>query len=539
MRHFFRFGFLMFLATALFALPACTDDSQDDAEDAIEDALGLEVEFNSDDLGVSTPDGWNFLFAVKLEGDDVNLVVDDFKIDLTLLDEIDGIDLSEIDHMIAMARVDGLSGFGKRLRYANKMIIKDNILRLDNKAISLLGDSIGPSGEGWYAIYYADVQNGYIRGTVECNGDPIEGAPAVVTAGGFFTYSASDGAWALPTLAGLPGVVTVSSDECVCASAVPVTDTNKNPNPKSDDPDDTPKCETFPDDTPTIDAEICVCCPPLPADDDTADDDTADDDTADDDTADDDTADDDTTDDDTADDDTADDDTADDDTSDDDDSGGIDFENGSLDGWQVTSDCAIYGISGDAHGAPFPGGSEANYLYASSGGNMVPSCTMTLTTVVPDGMSELEISYDFISQEYEEWVGSVYNDIFTVIVQGSPEYLVNRTVNNVALVNDWSEIAADSAAATIAQIASSVDAQYNPSGSSPHSNGPYQFDGHLVWGGSGDTTPRGLPENDNLGRTATVALPTDMSTITIIVTISDVGDKIYDSVGAIDYLMFK
>jgi len=74
---------------------------------------------------------------------------------------------------------------------------------------------------------------------------------------------------------------------------------------------------------------------------------------------------------------------------------------------------------------------------------------------------------------------------------------------------------------------------------SPHSNGEYKFDGQLVWGGADDDTPRGLPTDDCLGRTATVPLPDDMSTITIIVTISDVGDKIYDSVGVIDYLLFK
>jgi hypothetical protein len=99
-------------------------------------------------------------------------------------------------------------------------------------------------------------------------------------------------------------------------------------------------------------------------------------------------------------------------------------------------------------------------------------------------------------------------------------------------------VASDSAIATFSQIASSNDAQYNPTSTSPHSNGPYLFDGHLIWGGADTDTPRGLPDDANLGRTATAALPADATTVTIIATISDVGDKIYDSVGVIDWIAF-
>ncbi|MCL4234225.1 MAG: hypothetical protein KJ042_06875, partial [Deltaproteobacteria bacterium] len=118
-------------------------------------------------------------------------------------------------------------------------------------------------------------------------------------------------------------------------------------------------------------------------------------------------------------------------------------------------------------------------------------------------------------------------------------YLVNRTVNNIALDDDWDAILAADAAATIAQVGVSTDAVYNPTSPAPHSNGPGKLDGKLKWGSSDETTPRGLPADTNVGQTAIVDLPADMSTITIIVTISDVGDKIYDSVGAIDWFAFK
>jgi len=549
---------LVAVLVILFSVVECAQDDDDDGP-AI---FGLDITFDESDVGVDTPDGWVFLFAINLSDDEAELIDEGFSIDISLLQEF--VDLEDIEQMIAMAKVESLNGYGDRLRYANKLVVKDQKLQLDTETLDQLGDSIGSSGEGLYVAYFAENQNGYISGKlVDCDGEtPLPGALAIITGGPFFTFTASDGTYALPTLSGVPAAVSLNAGNCVCTAAAPSTDTAENPNPKSDDAADTPPSDNFSDDTDNVDAGICVCCPPNDvddddddtadddtadddtADDDTADDDTADDDTADDDTADDDTADDDTADDDTADDDTADDDTADDDTADDDDDDDvapfdIDFEDGSLAGWQYTSDCAIYGVSGDAYDELFPAGGESQYLYVSSGGLLVPSCTLTLSAGVPSGATELEISYNFVSQEYQEWVGSVYNDIFTVLVQGSPDYLVNRTVNNIATDKDWLNIATDADAATISEIATSADAQYNPTYTEPHSNGPYKFDGMLDWNNDASDNPRGEPEDNTVGKTATVALPDGFSTVTIIVTVSDVGDKIYDSVGLIDWLDFK
>jgi hypothetical protein len=441
--------------------------------------------------------------------------------------------------MIAMAKVEELPGYGNRLRYANKLIVQGDALTLDTETLDLLGDSIGSAGAGTYAAYYAEVQNGYIYGKlVDCDNEAIGSALAVITGGPFFTYTADDGSYALPTLDGVPGAVTLSGTDCTCTAAAPVTNTNENTNPKSEA--DTPPSNQFSDNTNAVAAPDCVCCPPEPVTDDDDDNDDNDD-TVDDDTTDDDDDDDNDDNDDTVDDDTTDDDDDDDndDDNDDDVSGMIDFEDGLLTGWDYTSGCQLFGVSNLAYGELFPAGDQQYYLYASSGGNGVASCTLTATVSVPAGATQLEISYNFVSQEYEEWVGSQYDDIFTVIIQGAPDYLVNRTVNNIATDNDWLAIAAADAAATIADIASSSDAQYNPTSTSPHSNGPYLFDGMLNWNNNAAQNPRGEPEDNNVGKTATVALPEGASTITIIVTISDVADTIYDSVGLIDWLQFK
>ncbi|MBZ0271820.1 choice-of-anchor L domain-containing protein [bacterium] len=558
-----RMGILIFIGVFAVVLgAACT---KDDAEDAAE-ALGFEITFDEDDVGAATPDGWHFMFAIKLDEDQAGLIDEDFAIDLSLLSPY--IDFSEIDQMIAMAKVADIPGYGTRLRFANRLIVKDEKLRLDSDNNDLLGDSVGSDGAGTYAAYYADEQNGFIRGdVVDCDGDALEGLLAIITGSPFFTHTASNGSWALPTLEGKPQAYTVFGDDCACSGGAPCGDTNATPNPK--DPDGTPDSETFDDETVVVDSGECVCCPPEPvddddddmddddmdddtSDDDTGDDDTGDDDTGDDDTGDDDTGDDDTSDDDTGDDDTSDDDTADDDTADDDDDDDdddaddddddgtcVNFEDGSLSGWSFTSGCNLYGVSSDGYGTLFEDGSEGAYLYVSSGGSDVASCTLSATFDVPDGATEIEISYNFVSQEYEEWVGSIYNDIFTAIVQGAPDYLVNRTVNNIATDDDWLAIGDDSPAATIAGIAGSADAAFNPTSDDPHSNGPQLFDGILKWDANAGENPRGEPEDDNVGKTATVMLPEDQTTVTVLVTVSDVGDRIYDSAGAIDWMCFR
>jgi Putative metal-binding motif len=872
---------------------------EDEAEDAIEELTGWKFEFEEEEIGVETPDGWVFLFGLEpKDGEYAEQLDSDFKVDLSFLEQSLSIDLTEITQMIAIAKLEDLDGYGNQLRYANKLIISDSKLQLDTETLDQLGDSIGSSGEGMYVAYYAEEQNGYIKGTIEdCDGDAIGDALAVITGGPFFTFSADDGSLALPNLTDTPAVITVFGGDCACVLGAPSTDTNQEENPKS--PEDTPDSSLLDDGTYVVDAGSCVCCPAEPVPDcvdndldgygegadclgadcddtnsaiyqylegyvdvdgdgytegesmdlcsgaelppgysdtslgedcndvtpaiyqylegyvdmdgdgytvgdletaicsgaelpsgysdtssgeDCEDEDvsawqnlngyvdadldghgdedateeqlctgeslpvgysTLNDDCDDsvpsvftgaDEIADngvdedcdgddlhivdcpdedgdgygnvldvdcigglagpvdcDDTNEfiflmndwyadadldsygagdltsvcsgneapagysDNNRDCDDGDDglfrlyagytdadgdsygagdldeaicggenypnnyvpdnnsdcddtvaesyqylsgyvdgdgddytigeletlctgatlpsgyveevsdvpdcDDADpevnpgaeeimDDGIDNDCNpetldverdpiDEDDGvlGWIDFEDGSLEGWTVHPSCELYGISNQAYQEMFPGGQQEKYLFLSTGGDNVKDCWMFIHADVPDGATEIEVKYSFVSQEYEEWLGSPYNDIFTVILQSSPDYIVNRTVNNTASNEDWLEIGPGDAAATMADIALSVDAQANAEFTEegePHSNGPNMFDGKLDYGEA-----TGNPDEDNAGKISSMSLPVDKQHVKIVVSVSDISDRIYDSVGVIDWIRFK
>ena len=130
-----------------------------------------------------------------------------------------------------------------------------------------------------------------------------------------------------------------------------------------------------------------------------------------------------------------------------------------------------------------------------------------------------------MSQEWEEWAYSAYNDIGTAIIQGEFDYAINRTVDNVATADDWADVAL-----VVAGVDSSADATFNGTGE--------VFDGHLKWGSGESNTPRGGPEDDYVGTVATYPV-TAGSTITLLITVSDVGDKIYDTAMTIDWMEFR
>ncbi len=495
-----NFSLLLLFAMLLLAISGCGEDSAADAaKKAICNELGLICD--EEELGVDTPTGWYFLFAKDLDETQSAAVDQDFEVSIESALEFLGVSGDDLTQMIAFAKVEDVSGYGNRLRFANKLKYEDGKIKLDTEALEQLGDSIGSSGAGVYAAYFAKEQNGYISGvTQNCSGDPAEGILATASDGPFFTKTAEDGSWALPTLSGKPATINFSDGEdCQGSTAAPSTDTNEEANPKTDpaqggpDPaedcggegqepcpvDETPPTDNFSDGTDNVVTEEEVPMEETPPETSIS-------------------------------------------------GNRIDFEDGIGD-WSHTTTCQFYGVSGDAYPDLFPDGTEANYLYASSGGDNVQSCTLTLTVPVPDGATELEVSYNFLSQEYVEWVGSAFNDMFTVIVQGAPAYLVNRSVNNVATDNDWMDTT--SGAAAITGIADSYDAQWNDNGAA--------FDGMLKWSTSEESNPRGEPENNNQGKTATVPLPDGFTTVTIIVTVSDVADAIYDSAGIIDWFEFK
>lgn len=474
-------GLKVFLVAVIAAMALVSAGCDEAAEEALEEATGLDFVFDEEDTGVDTPDGWVFLFGVELDETQSELIDQDFSVPLDLLAEL--VDLDGIDEMIAFTKVEALEGYGNRLRYANKLIIESGDLKLDSETIDKLGGSIGSSGAGLYVAYFAEAQNGYISGVVtDCTGSTKEGIVAVASDGPFFTKTVDDGSWALPSLSGKSAEIKFSDADdpnCSGETADPATDTDPesedyDPNPKSEE--DTPPGDNFDDGTDNTDAG-----------EDEMEDSGTDEQTTDGDC--------------------------------------VSLDTGS---WSATGECDIFGTDGTAFDELFASGG-GSYLYVSSGGSGVASCTLSQTVAVPDGATVARARYNFLSQEWEEWAGSAYNDIFTIYIQGGPSPLVNRTVNNTASAGDWADIDPDSDAATVCEVATSDDAQFNGTGAI--------FDGQLLPEDEGEV--RGEPEDDNVGTSATVPLPEGMTTVTILITVSDVGDTIYDSAGLVESLCFE
>ena len=165
----------------------------------------MEFDLDGDEVNVDTPDKWTFLFAVNLDETQAELIDNDFELDISLLESV--LDLDEIEYQVVFARVAAVEGDNK-LRFANKVKVDDQKLMLDNETNDKLGDSVGSSGAGWYACYFAREEFGFLNGTVEnCDGQKVAGVLAVISGGPFFTLTADDGSWALPSLGGKPATV--------------------------------------------------------------------------------------------------------------------------------------------------------------------------------------------------------------------------------------------------------------------------------------------------------------------------------------------
>ena len=476
MKLYRTFILFAFLGALLFVATGC----EDAAEDALEDATGYDWDFGNDEANAPDVDDWTFLFAVNLEKDsEAELLDNDFEVDLSLIKDL--VNLDGIDYQVVFAKVEEVDG-SNMLRFANKVVIDGGKMKMDGEAKEKYGSSVGPAGTGWYACMFATKSFGFVHGSVtNCNAQNEPGILVTASDGPFFTHTASDGTWAVPSLSNKPATVyfTEEDGDCSGSTSDPVTDED---NPKDDNDGDTnPNNDPFddPDNTDSVDA-------------------------------------------------------GDDEMEPTDDSAEslevYDFEDQTFQGFSCTGSCA--GISGDEVDTFFPDG-ESYYLYLTSGGDQNPSCTCSATFQVPAGATELAISYDFMSQEWEEWAFSPYNDIFTAIIQGEYDYVINRTIDNVALDDDWADISLSPGFIATG----SPDAQYNPTSTDPHSTGPYNFDGHLRWGASASDTPRGSDETP-VGQVASYAVEAG-STITLLLTVSDVGDKIYDSAAVVDWVEFR
>ncbi len=174
--------------------------------------------------------------------------------------------------------------------------------------------------------------------------------------------------------------------------------------------------------------------------------------------------------------------------------GDYSFETG-LTGWFITGDGDIVSTTGDV--APTDG---SYMLGISTGlafeGSAQSDATSTLTSGpihVPTGTSHLSFDYDFISQEFDDWVDEGYDDSFTLTISGP-----NRSYSNV------------------------VDSV------------------NII--GTEESVPLSLPILPNAEHTGWKPESIDIqslgSPITISFSITDVGDTAYDSVLFIDNINF-
>lgn len=167
-------------------------------------------------------------------------------------------------------------------------------------------------------------------------------------------------------------------------------------------------------------------------------------------------------------------------------------------GWIFSGDGAI--VSSPPMENIFP--TEGNYMAGISTGDVFGGTPLQNTTSVlssgpidvPSGNNYISFDYDFISQEFDEWVDSKYDDVFKVSITG-PLASNNEIVTSVNIIG--------------------VDDSF-----------PVNF------GGLSDADETGWIQK-------TINISSLGSPITISFTVSDVGDEAYSSVVLIDNINFE
>jgi hypothetical protein len=194
-----------------------------------------------------------------------------------------------------------------------------------------------------------------------------------------------------------------------------------------------------------------------------------------------------------------------------------------------TSDGQGTGVFVDpAHGFPITGGSYAVLSTGHAADAFLPnnepnlSTTLTglnnsqgndlvqlrLTLAVPVGASEWAVDFKFLSEEFPEYVGSIYNDAFLIETPLST-FVINaaeiNAPNNVALDPDGRQVTINSV---------------GPGGMTAANASATTYDG-----ATGKLT-------------AVAPIPTGASEITIIFSVTDLGDSIYDTTVFLDNFRF-
>ena len=198
-----------------------------------------------------------------------------------------------------------------------------------------------------------------------------------------------------------------------------------------------------------------------------------------------------------------------------------DGEEGTEDGNEDPSEGDEGATEGEEGSTEGEEAAETNYLFLSSGGSGRKSSSVYCSVVIPEEATTIEVSYNFISQEYAEWVGSGFNDIFTVKIDGSPDTILSRTINNAGAEQLWEDISAESA--SVGAIADSNDAGYNSTGR--------VFDGQLGVNARGAK----IEESSSPYASGDISKHAGQEVV-ITLTVADAGDSIFDTAALVDYI---
>lgn len=458
------------------------------AEGLLQKRTGYEWSLDEGNVGVPTPNGWRFLFAFRLDSTQLAMLdglwsVNFGEINSKLAETggslaAAGLDLSGIEFQIALTKIDNGAN---EPRFVHKLAWDGAVMRLDDEAAALLGDAVGPSGSGWYAAYAALGEFGFATGHVNatCAG---EAATAVRVTGGARSIAAlarASGAFAVPAAReasaadwGRAATLVATGKGCVAARAVPITDVAASPNPKCAVAGVGPDCATpegalFSDGTVVVAgaqfdlaaqgvaidaADDCVNC---------------------------------------------------------------DFESGDTTSWNFVAvgdagDCLVADTA--AYADLFSAGDETAYGLLSTGGDGRSACLAARAITVPPGATSLILSYNLLTQDAAEWLGSPYADTaFAFVVGAQRGFALDRTMESTKAAGDFED--APASVSTLGDIATSADASYNATGA--------VWDAYLA-GGRFASWP---------------VYPGEA--ITLVLGVADTADPYWDSALVVDFVRFE
>jgi hypothetical protein len=347
------------------------------------------------------------------------------------------------------------------LRFVNVATVKEEggkrfIETLSDEARSQMSSAMAVDGPGLYAFYLSRRPIGFVSGRVEKSGAPVPGAVAIGTTAPFLNVADAKGEFTLPLARGDKASIAAFELSTRWSGEVhlPIEEGGKT-NPKTDAPVETPATEQP---IPGLDAvnlvgvTVALEAPGANVAALT------------------------TT-----------------------------FDDGDLGDWSTGGAVSVLA---EKRATLFssPGSSRYAFLTTGAGSKGNAMSRMSREVTVPEGAKELVIEYNFVSQEYPGWVGTIYNDAFVAYVAGDTHFLLAETVNgNAGRWQDYFE--------SVGNVSQSTVAVGGVSG---------------TFGGTTGARTARVPVEGCTGKT-----------VTLVLAISDVGDTIYDSAVAIDRIGFE